>query len=280
MHTKIQSSISSHSAAAPSGLRASLFVAAIVGSAAAVHAQSVVYRENFTFNNPSADTVAEMGWSVSVATSDGTLRPGDLGKAYSDSGAGMAVASAASLASSPAVPDADEGSLGVSLDWTGSVSIRRAFFSTTEVAALNLSSAELSSISYGGSDYGFQPQGWGADLFRGQVALQIGGTWYLSNTVNTATNANFTAFSVDPNAVTWSTIDPSASLATISGTASLPTGPVQAAGLLITTNGSDAYVRFDQFVLEATPIPEPSSAVALVGLAAAGLVAFRRRRRS
>ncbi len=277
MNTKIQHHLAPSTGSSGSGTRVAFLLAVLLGAAAGSQAQSVVYRENFTFNNPAADTIAEMGWSVSVGLADGTLRPGDLSKTYVNNSAGISVAAAPSVASFPAVPDNNTGSLGVSLDWTGAVSLRRAFFSTTEVAPLSIQSSNITSITYGGSDSGFQTGGWGADLFRGQVALQIGGTWYVSNTVNTATSVGFTIFTVDPSAVTWSTINPSQSLATVAGTAMLPQGTIEAAGLLITAN-SDAYLRFDQFTI--TAIPEPSAFTVLAALGALGFTGMRRRRQA
>lgn len=239
-------------------------------------AQSVVYRENFTYN--ATTDIADAGWT---AVWDGPFLGNThtgFGAATLDDGpgAGVSVAGAASVASSPSIADDDIGFVYLDMVYKNPPNdiVRSVLLSTTEVAALNLNSSNITAIGFHGHDYGYGNETW-AEPFTGRAALQIGGTWYVSNTPYTANATTvFQSFSFDLSG-TWGTITDTSVALSFSGTGSLAVGVIQAAGVLV-TQPTDAYLAFDQFSI--TAVPEPSAFAALAGLGALGFVATRRRR--
>jgi len=248
-------------------------------------AQSVVYRENFTFGTTS--NVADTGWTVlwdgpfngSTFNGTGVFTGADSVRPVTGliNAAGVSVGGAASVASSPAVADAANGFIYLDMQFKNPPNeIPRAILlSTVEVASLSLNSANITSIGFHANDSGFGNQPW-AEPFTGRATLLIGGVWYVSNTSFIANNtASFQAFNFDMTG-TWATIADSSVALTFTGTGSLAAGSLQAAGVLVTQPDNAAYLNFDQFSI--TAIPEPSTFAALAGVAALGLVAYRRRR--
>ena len=121
-----------------------------------------------------------------------------------------------------------------------------------------------------------------------RLAIQVGGTWYASNTsFQTTQTANFEKFTLtSPVGINWyeDAFAPGTSLsADVTGlsSVSLTSGSVVTGyGVYSDIGGlsaANARVRIDSFEV-ITAIPEPSSIAALFGTVALGFVATRRRR--
>jgi len=111
-------------------------------------------------------------------------------------------------------------------------------------------------------------------------ALQIGGSWYVSqqmfaialagnNPANFGTSAGLVSLNMDT--ATWYTLTASVGspFAIGSVATALPTGDVSAFGLFgVPRQVNGSYLMFDSFTIDATAVPEPSG-ILLVGVALA-----------
>lgn len=117
-----------------------------------------------------------------------------------------------------------------------------------------------------------------------QLAVEIGGSWYITTTAYTSPGGNTTwtlqTINFDPSAGAWTNLlfDPGTNtLAAGSVLATpLPSGNINAIGFYNVQNGGK--VRIDTFTVNAAAIPEPS-ALALTGVAVIALAVAARRRR-
>jgi len=122
----------------------------------------------------------------------------------------------------------------------------------------------------------------GTDSF--QVALEIGGDWFVSDEVFTGPNnsssgtfdTNAMQMSLDFQAALWRSLafTPGSTLGAPGSLVALPDGDITAFGLYGSFN---ATMWFDTYTIEATSIPTPAALPA--GLAMFSLIAMRRRRR-
>lgn len=169
------------------------------------------------------------------------------------------------------------GAGGIGAKGTGGGGI--AFVFTSEFDAI--STSELHSVSFATRNNGDV-----AGNYE-RVALRIGGAWYVTDQTygnaagaSTWTNHEFVFTSV---ASAWRELSFSAgSTLSVAGStlvAALPSGQVDAAGLLLFNTGTSNVLRYDTFAINVTSVPEPSAFAALAGLGALGVVAMRRRRR-
>lgn len=160
-------------------------------------------------------------------------------------------------------------------DYTGGIAL--ASTSTTEFSAIDQS--KYSSLTFS----------WylsvGATSAKSQLAVDVGGTWYVSKDVfQNSDTVLFADGGVNKKSLTLSsasgwyqlTVSPGSSLAV--GTTlyeSLPTDNIVAAGLLGTGTATSPSpsIRFDNFEISGTAIPEPTSLI-LLGMAILGLVAY------
>lgn len=119
-----------------------------------------------------------------------------------------------------------------------------------------------------------------------QLAVEIGGSWYITTTAYTSVGGNATwtlqTINFDTSAGAWTNLlfDPGTNtLAAGSVLATpLPSGNIDAIGFYNVQNGGK--VRIDTFIVNAAAIPEPST-LALAGMALlGGLLAIMRRRGS
>jgi hypothetical protein len=240
---------------------ASLFIAP-------VSAQSVVYRE--TFYTPSGtlnrlnDASPSLGWHLDYVTSvGGTVTNGD------------GVSTRSNLTGRPtALPAVNAGSYAGSDLGLMFSNFRQGFFYTNEYAGLL--SQDLTQISW--------YEGNSSASITQQVALQVGSTWYVSNTTFTSaaiSGADFGTLSEQKTlslaGSTWKELTYTSGGAgfSISSTAiALPTGTVNGFGLFFDTAGTGGNARFDTF--EITSIPEPSSIAFILGAVSLGVIGFRR----
>lgn len=156
---------------------------------------------------------------------------------------------------------------------------------TEEVASLNISTVDLTSISFASRNQAT------SDLFRIVVAVNVGGDnvqWYATSTTYAATTAAGTwkqdnVFDFVTTGSAWQalTFTPGSQLSLSNTTldSPLPEGTLAAAGLFLSgstgaTNIS-ATMRYDNFAVNY--VPEPSTA--LLGALALGIGACRRSRK-
>jgi hypothetical protein len=271
---------------------------AILASAAS--AQSVLYRETFSattaFNNSQPGTV---GWAVH---SGSAVYYSDFGQNAAGVGSGSVslpvngiptdVSNVNAGSQTSTINPSGQTATGIFFVSTGinGTTPKPAFLAWTNEAG-PIAASTVGNISfYLGSTSGAQPV---------RVAVQVGGSWYVSTETfqddnisggasGFAAGASLQSFNFTTAASAWQTVsfqqsgsNPLTSNGTgnltITGTAlSALSGNITAFGIY-GNNGSSATTRFDTYTI--TAIPEPSSFAALAGLGALGLVASRRRRR-
>ncbi len=115
-----------------------------------------------------------------------------------------------------------------------------------------------------------------------RIAVRIGSDWFATDEAYGVTSSSFTLreFEWTTAAAAWRdlTFEPGTALSVASSarTSDLPSGSVDAFGLFIDPNATNA-VRFDDFTISAT-VPEPSTLTLLLGLGGLfAMVAARRR---
>jgi len=231
---------------------------------------AVIYRE--TFGAKDNDTApSTVGWKANVnAAGNASLTAALLGTGNNGSGPQTNVNAG----------NIDPGLNGVF--YMSSTFGARALMWTEEyLVDRDLNS--ITSISY--------QQGNSASANATRVAIRIDSKWYVSTTATSNSNPNyFNPFNSNALLVTlpfstaasaWSnlTLTPGTSLAIgLALSASnpllpLPTGNITAFGLY--TDSVTDIIRFDNFTINAVPVPEPT---AFAALSAAVLVVLRRRR--
>lgn len=260
----------------PGAIRFAAVLLPILGGAATLNAQAVIYREVFGNSTGSTGTLPSVGWTGVRQTgsiSSGLGKVQNLENVNAGTTASMTngfLFNAGSANATPALFHTDEFRSGAS---TG-----------TSTASLAPLIADLRKISF--------YQGNSVAGANAQVAVRVGTQWYVSTATYTTTTgmsaANFagasgvyqqhtvTTAAADWSTLTWSGSGTGLTFTTV-GASSALSGVVTGWGFYLPGNVS-SVVRFDTF--EVTAVPEPSAFGALAGLGALGFAGLRRRRRA
>lgn len=239
-----------------------------------VSAQSLIYSENFGRANGANGTAdpSTYNWS------------GLAGNTTTVSALGFGTAFAVSANVGKPI-DAPQINAGTNLQGTEGLGV---LFSTINTANYRYL-LTTNEYVFNPADYSALTFSWyGANSVSGttqRLAVQIGGTWYATSnqtfSVPVATSgANFTTnatqHSVNFYTAAWSGLTTSGSLQ-LGSTTSLPSGNLTAFGVY-SEFGTAGVNRIDTFQILATPIPEPTTALALLVAGGAGYFLIRRRR--
>jgi hypothetical protein len=233
----------------------SILALAAIPAASAV---TLYYQENWSTSVTSS--MSAFGWSGyhTASATDGTTNTVT---------SGSAVFVASSVGS--------DGAAGIGAKGTGAGGV--GFVFTSEFDAFDTSI--LHSVTFATRNNGDV-----AGNFQ-RVALRIDGAWYVTSQAYgnaagaTAWTGHEFLFTTDASAWRAVTFTPGATLSVSASTLAspLPSGTVDAAGLLLFNTGSNNVLRYDTFTINV--IPEPSAFAALAGLGALGFAAMRRRGR-
>lgn len=254
---------------------ASILLAGIAGMASA---QTIIYRE--TFGNVTAGNAAysTVGWTSDIFNSIQGLSTGQSSLSGSHGISNLA----------GRLANLDNINAGTSTSLTNGF----AFIGS------NTSGVNLRTLSYT-TEYPFTlaaPNINGISFFAGHTgttlanvtsrpALLVGGTWYVTTTSATTASINGAAFAASAEfkqfALTGSTQLHALNALNLAPITATPVnlsslGNVAAFGVFAETPANLDFVRFDTYVLT---VPEPS-AVGLMGLGVAAVLALRRRRKN
>lgn len=251
---------------------------AVLGAAAPVSAQAVLYAQNFGRPDSSSGRLptTDWGWSGLAGTAGGLVNFTADTSSVHNLGIGADVGRPVGVAKVNA-SGTDEGSQGRGLLFFTSTTPSMNFLLSTSETSFNLADyAALTASWTGGNSTTSGTQ---------RLAVQIGGNWYTTlDQVFTGPNvgggsgfaAGASSHSVNLLGASWAALNTQDQLS-LGAATELPSGLVTAFGIFAVQSAPTTN-RFDSMQLAGTAIPEPATVWSLLAASALSLAWWRRRR--
>ena len=271
---------------------------AITLGLASASAQTTIYRETFGNNgggNISLDN-ANISWTLLGSATDGLSGSFTAGNLSNVSATIGGASNGVNNASYTGLANVNAGTSLSTTNGFAFVNNTVSFLAYTSEYTIDRSILNPATVTWNGNRSSNAQGGTlsgGRDATNVRFAAQIGVNWYVANYTPNASNiatssansglTDSTLFTVDLNTATWFALTAAngAPISIAATATSLPSGNFTAFGLLGTSfsNGTNfSTLRFDNFEITSSAIPEPSTYAALAGFAVLGLSVLRRRR--